>query len=114
MGQIFECVAVYFDSSLDCRWRKLFAGSTLDAKPSWSNLLTKQVGEDTWTSAGSEAIALAGSIGIDPQDSNNVYFPFGDHSYFKSTNGGQSMKILTTFKDMKKLYGNRATPARDY
>lgn len=83
---------------------RLFEGSTTVPQPVWKNILTKRVGtveQATWTTTGSEAIALACSIAIDPENSNIVYLPYGDHSYFKSTDGGDSVKVLTEFADMK-------------
>lgn len=79
----------------------LFKGNQNDPIPEWKNILTKRVGTDTWTTTGSEAIALAYSIAIDPNNSDIVYLPYGEHSYFKSTDGGGSVKVLTTFTDMK-------------
>lgn len=77
------------------------------APPVWTNVMTKQVGLNEWTTAGSEAIALAWSLVIDPKNSDILYLPYGDHSYFKSTNGGNSMKVLVEFKDLINLYQNR-------
>lgn len=86
---------------------KLFKGDDSGiAPPVWTNVMTKQVGADEWTTTGSEAIALAWSIAIDPKNSDILYLPYGDHSYFKSMNGGDSMKALVTFRDMRKLYKN--------
>jgi len=70
--------------------------------PQWTNVLTENVGEDDeWTTTGCEAIALAHSIAIDPKDSDTVYLPYGDHKYFKSTNGGDSLRILVGNKVIK-------------
>src|SRR3989338_8282544 len=86
---------------------KLFKGDdSIATPPVWTNVLTKQVGVDEWTTTGSEAIAVAFSFGIDPKNSNILYLPYGDHSYFKSTNGGDSMKVLVKFYDLKNLYKN--------
>ena len=67
----------------------------------WKNILTKKVGTDEWTTTGSEAIAVAFSIGIDPKNSNVVYLPYGDHVYFKSENGGNSVFPLSYFEEMR-------------
>mgnify|MGYP001572454800 CR=1 FL=1 len=68
---------------------------------SWNNILTKEIGRGEWTTTGSEAIALAWSIAIDPKNSDIIYLPYGDHAYFKSENGGRSVKILTTFEEIR-------------
>jgi len=69
--------------------------------PEWHTILTEKVGKGEWSTTGCEAIALAHSIGIDPKDSNILYLPYGDHDYFKSANGGDSLKILVTNKEIK-------------
>ena len=86
---------------------KLFKGDDSGITPPvWTNVMTKQVGVDEWTTAGSEAIAMAWSFAVDPKNSDILYLPYGDHSYFKSVNGGNSMKVLVKFEDMRKLYKN--------
>ena len=82
---------------------RLMEGEITSARPAvWKNLLTRQVGRDRWTTTGSEAIALAKSIAIDPKNSDIVYIPYGDHAYFKSMDGGKSLNVLAGFPQMKK------------
>ena len=81
---------------------RLMEGEVTSAMPVvWKNLLTRQVGRDRWTTTGSEAIALAKSIAIDPKNSDIVYIPYGDHAYFKSMDGGKSLSVLAGFPQMK-------------
>lgn len=91
------------------RWNKggLLCGSDDLSKrrPQWRDLLTVYVGtvdeKDYWTNVGSEEIALAHSIAIDREDSNTVYLPYGDHYYFKSIDGGNSLRTLVDNKEIK-------------
>lgn len=82
---------------------RLMEGAITSARPVvWKNLLTRQAGTGRWTTAGSEAIALAKSLAIDPKNSDIVYIPYGDHAYFKSMDGGKSLSVLAGFPQMKK------------
>ena len=74
--------------------------------PRWSNPLTRRLEHGTWTTTGSEAVALAQSIGISPNDPETIYLPYGDHDYFVSRDGGRSLAVLVSDTGVKRA-GNR-------
>gem|GEM_PF-5556221 len=79
---------------------------SVNGRTTWINILTKDLGEGRWATKGSEAIAAAHSIGIDPENTNHIYLPFGDHCFFESKDGGRSVSILADNQDIRRA-GNK-------
>ncbi len=60
----------------------------------WKQISTKLISGSfpkKWITTGLEGIALATSTAIDPLNPNIFYIGFGDHAWFKSTDGGNSI-----------------------
>lgn len=90
----------------------LFHGDLSAPGPTaWTNLLTRATGEGAWATTGSEAIAWAASVAIDPRDPRTIYLPFGDHAWFRSDDGGASLQVLVDFAAMKRA-GNTGDTAK--
>lgn len=86
---------------------KLYRADNLSQQyPNWNNILTRKLGDNLWQTTGEEAIALAYSVGIDPNNSDNIYIPYGDHAYFKSNDGGVILSISIEDSEMNKITGN--------
>lgn len=86
---------------------KLFVNENDSAPYQWKNMMTQEVAPGEFATTGSEAIALAFSLAIDPKNSNVIYIPYGDHGYFKSDNGGKTVKPISNFSDFRNKYGNK-------
>jgi photosystem II stability/assembly factor-like uncharacterized protein len=66
---------------------------TTDGGKNWHSATTRQIGSNVWQTRGIETSDLKILV-IDSDDTNIMYFGYGDNGLFKSTDGGATLEHL--------------------